>query len=174
MKLLYLIGTLLSVSVLAQVAAPESGIYALQDVKGTSTVWASHVPGDDLEAKNIKPYLSKITEERSTMPAYPKPKLLTDGVGHIQKNFLIFRRTTDGQYEGVLKYGDNMVPVIVVNSSYSTTFIEASEDAQTIYTVHRNVKNADGTYLVTVSATKNTAMYVCTWSFAGKATLEKK
>ena len=174
MKYIYILAAITYATASAQVTAPDSGVYALQDVKGISTVWASHVPGDDIEAKNIKPYLAKIAGGRSTMPAYQKPKNLIDGVGNIQKNFLIFRKAPDGQYEGVLKYGETTVPVIAINSSHSMCFIEANDDSQTIYTVHRNVMNSDGTYLVTVSATKNTAMYVCTWSFSGKAVLEKK
>lgn len=174
MRLVFISFALTCICAFAQVQSLDAGAYVLQDVKGTSTVWASHVPGDDIEAGNIRPYIAKIKEERLSMPVLLKPKNLSDGVGKAQKNTLLFQRTPDGQFEGVLKYGENMAPVIVVNGSHSISFIEASDDAQTIYTIHRNVKNSDGSYLVTVSATKNTALYVCTWSFAGKAFLEKK
>ena len=158
----------------AQVASAESGIYSLQDVSGISTVWASHVPSADIEAGNIRPHLTKIQGERARMPAYTSPLKLTDGVGKVQKNFLSFRRGTDGQFEGTLRYGDTTVPVIVLNGSHSMSFIEMNDDASTTYTIHRNVKNKDGTFLITVSATKSTGLYVCTWSFAGRASLETK
>ncbi len=174
MKTLTSLFSLVALSLSAQVPSVDFGSYTLEEVKGTSTVWASHVPGDDIEAGKITPYIGKIKGERASLPAFSIPKNLSDGIGKKQKNTLTFRRNPDGDYEGVLKYGDNVVPVIVVNGSYTMSFIEASDDAQTIYTVHRNVKNPDGSYLVTVSAVKNTALYVCTWSFAGKAILEKK
>ncbi len=158
----------------AQVASAESGVYALLDVSGASTVWASNVPPSDIEAGNIRPHMSKIQGERATMPAYASPLKLIDGIGKVQKNFLAFRRGSDGQFEGVLKYGVTTVPVAVLNGSHSMSFIEMNDDVCTTYTVHRNVKNKDGTFLVTVSATKNTALYVCTWSFAGRASLEAK
>ena len=158
----------------AQVASAESGVYSLRDVSGTSTVWASHVPGADIEAGNIRPYISKIQGERAIMPAFATPLKLTDGVGKVQKNFLLFRRGPDGQFEGGLRYGETTVPVIVLNGSHSMSFIEMNDDASTTYTIHRNVKNKDGTFLITVSATKSTGLYVCTWSFAGRASLETK
>jgi len=158
----------------AQVPSPASGTYSLRDVSGVSTVWASHVPAEDLDGKNIRPYLTKIQNERGNMPAYGTPFKMNDGVGKLQQNYLSFRRGADGQYEGVLKYGDNTSPVSVINGSHSMSFIELNDDASTTYTVHRNVRHKDGSYLVTVSSTKSTGLYVCTWSFSGWATLESK
>ena len=108
------------------------------------------------------------------MPAYAKPFQMNDGVGKLQQNYLIFRRGPDGQYEGILKYGENMSLVNVINGSHSMSFVEFSDDAATTYTIHRNVRDKDGAYLVTVSATKSTSLYVCTWSFSGWATLDSK
>jgi hypothetical protein len=159
---------------MAQVASAESGVYSLQEVSGISTVWASHVPPSDLESGNIRSHVSKIQGERAKMPPYESPLKMPDGVGKLQKNFLIFRKTQDGNFEGVLRYGDTTVPVIVINGSHSMSFIEMNDDASTTYTIHRNVKNKDDTFLVTISATKSTALYVCTWSFAGRARLEIK
>lgn len=158
----------------AQVPAPARGTYALRDVSGISTVWASHVPAEELDGKDIRPYLSKIQNERANMPAYGTPFRMKDGVGKLQQNYLSFHQGADGQYEGVLKYGDNTSPVNVINGSHSMSFIELSDDASTTYTVHRNVRHKDGTYLVTVSSTKSTGLYVCTWSFSGRAILETK
>jgi uncharacterized protein YodC (DUF2158 family) len=159
---------------IAQVPTADSGTYALQDVTGVSTVWASHVPAEALEERNIKPYMTKIRNERASMPAFVSPLRMTDGIGKLQKNFLSFRRGPDGEFEGLLRYGDNSSPVAVINGSHSMSFVEMNDDAATTYTVHRNVRLKDGSYLVTVSATKSTGLYVCTWSFAGRASLETK
>ena len=158
----------------AQVPAPASGTYTLRDVSGVSTVWASHVPAESLGGKNISPYLLKVQNERTNMPAYVTPFQMNDGVGKLQQNYLSFRRGSDGQYEGLLKYGENTSLVNVINGSHSMSFIEFSDDAATTYTVHRNVRHKDGAYLVTVSATKSTGLYVCTWSFSGWASIDTK
>ena len=157
--------------------------WTFSEFKGKNTFFAAHhvpqsgKPMTEAQRSAIRKALVD-SESNANVPFLANPVTLSDGLsGTTKVSVILYSESRDSPealkgvalFEHTNDKNTNTSKCLVWRSTFTDTYTFVDGKVTYIYTVHRNVKLNDGSYLLTLVTIRNSALGVTSYSMSGSA-----